>query len=50
LPNFADYPQGKFTPAIHDDIASGALRGVDASDLPDSGLLRSISQPTLIPA
>ena len=47
-PIFADYPQGKFTPAIHDDIVSAALRGVGASDLPDPGLLRSISQPTLI--
>lgn len=48
LPIFAEYPQGKFTPAIHDDIASAALRGVGSSDLPHPDALRTLSQPTLI--
>lgn len=48
LPIFADYPKGKFAPAVHDDVASAVLRGVGASDLPEPDSIRSISQPTLI--
>ncbi len=48
LPIFADYPQGKFTPDVHDELLSAVLRGVALSDLPAPAELTTLSQPTLI--
>lgn len=48
LPIFADYPPGRFTPDVGDDVASAALRGVARSDLPAPAALATIDAPTLI--
>lgn len=48
LPIFADYPPGRFSPDVGDEVAAAALRGVAGSDLPAPAALATINQPALI--